>query len=69
MALRKIERDPCKLPPPEIVYEETLKSKGTNGDIPVKYEYAELYYDIKEGTYYMHVKVGNKKVTLIEETE
>jgi hypothetical protein len=69
MAFKKVEKNLDKLPSGGIIYEETLKSKGTNGDIPVKYEYAELYYDVKEGTFYMHLKVGNKKVTLVEEVE
>ena len=46
--------------------EEKVIQKSFNGDIPVKYEYADLYYDPKAEKFYMITKVGIKKITLEE---
>lgn len=61
----------ARKPQEEQQINEILKKvrKSTNGDIPVVFEDAELWYDIKESSYYMTLKIGMKKMTLIEEEE
>jgi hypothetical protein len=52
------------------IIKKPLKIKATNGDIPVKYDDAYLWYDTTEGEYYMTLKIGGtKKLTLVEDKE
>ena len=59
-----------ELPEEDIsIIKKPLRIKTTNGDIPVKYDDAYLWYDVKEGEYYMTLKMGTKKLTLVEEED
>ena len=38
-----------------------VKSESGNGLVPVKFEYAEVYYDTKSADYIATIKIGTKK--------
>ena len=47
--------------------EKISTQKSSNGyPIPVKYEYADVWYDIESNEYYVTVKIGTKKISFKE---
>jgi hypothetical protein len=44
-----------------------IHQKSSNGfPIPVKFEYAEVWYDLESNEYYVIVKIGTKKISFKE---
>jgi len=47
----------------------STKRYANGNTIPVKFEDAELWYDLKDGLYFITLKVGTKKLTLEEKSD